>query len=146
MSATKKPVSATSLPWVCNQSQPGIWHIDESTFVACGLIATCWTTAPHGSEAEANARLIVRAVNAFDYLVAALKAAEPYTHTNGAVRQQVIAALAKASDPSSSPDPRWANHDASAESARAPTPGRGACLPAGAIPPAPAGLGGRSDE
>ena len=61
--ATPRPIGADGdLPWVCTESQDGIWHIDEQwrhdIGITFGSIATVWQVG-----GEENARLIVAAVN-----------------------------------------------------------------------------------
>jgi hypothetical protein len=59
---------------MCKESQAGIWHIDNSSD-GFGFIATCWDCG-HGEEvSEANAKLLVQAVNDREQLIAALRIA-----------------------------------------------------------------------
>lgn len=93
---TGGPVDAepTPTPWVCNKTWPGIWQIDEEGAAVCGQVATCWTPGGGIPSSEANARLIVTAVNHHAELVALLR--EFLEPQHGArLRVRAVATLAK---------------------------------------------------
>src|SRR4051812_17644974 len=140
MSAPKEKAGATRRPWVCSESQPGIWHINEAGFVSYEPVATCWTTS--GVKAEVSAKRIVRAVNAHSELLAVAHEllalfgdADTISDSEGVIRlRRLLEHPSAVLRDIPSPAPRQAIRSASPESARAEPPAAARTLPAGAPP------------
>lgn len=63
----------TPTPWETVELNPESWHIWPNNGKDTFRIATCYCHQLGGEDAKANAAFIVRAVNAHDDLVAALR-------------------------------------------------------------------------
>jgi hypothetical protein len=84
--------SATPTPWHYTKSQPGVFYIDEEAFHSYGFVAIVYAGGRDEEGAEADARLIVAAVNNHVPLLAALRDLLDTAYTDGPFR----AALARA--------------------------------------------------